>query len=102
MRTARLALASLLLAACSPPSIAPPRFVEAREPIVLPAAAILPAAPLAAAESAPEIILAPTPARAFPMPVVPRERTRVTVLLYHLFGAMETPFAVDPAAFEEQ
>jgi peptidoglycan/xylan/chitin deacetylase (PgdA/CDA1 family) len=36
------------------------------------------------------------------MPLVPREQTRVTVLLYHMFGSMDSSFAVDPAAFEEQ
>ena len=33
---------------------------------------------------------------------MPRERTRAVVLLYHLFGAMDSPFAIAPAAFDEQ
>jgi peptidoglycan/xylan/chitin deacetylase (PgdA/CDA1 family) len=63
-----------------------------------------PSEPEAPAEPPPDSLAgAPSaPPRVFATPVVARERTRAVVLLYHLFGAMDSPFAVSPEAFEAQ
>ena len=103
------ALAPCLLAACggapaqalvpdvaltAAPSAEPDPAPDAPAAPALEAAEAL---PLAAAPAAPV-----APARVFARPVVPRERTRAIVLLYHLFGAMDSDLAIAPAAFEEQ
>lgn len=122
VRRLAAALAPLLVAACGGAPIArgggagvSPAGIAAPEVPLPPAAAV----ELAPAEEAPdpalasEAVLLPavsaeppaaptTPARVFAEPVVPRERTRAVVLLYHLFGAMDSPFAIAPEAFDDQ
>jgi peptidoglycan/xylan/chitin deacetylase (PgdA/CDA1 family) len=119
MRIPRLALPlalALSASACSPAMPEP-----AREPAP---ASITPPAPAAEPPASPrddrpaEGSFAPPPAEPEPPPfaagaeaasgaspagpAAPRDRTRATVLLYHMFGGIDSPLAIAPAAFEEQ
>jgi peptidoglycan/xylan/chitin deacetylase (PgdA/CDA1 family) len=98
-------LAACLLAGCgSAPS--PLAFPEpAAAAAEIPASPALDPVPAPVATPVVEPPLSPAPpvaAAALAEPVVPRERTRAVVLVYHLFGAMDSPLAVTPAAFAEQ
>jgi peptidoglycan/xylan/chitin deacetylase (PgdA/CDA1 family) len=66
--------------------------------------ALLAAPRLADADSRPVAATetTPRPARPLSAPAVPRDKTRVTVLLYHMFGNIESPFAIEPKELEEQ
>jgi peptidoglycan/xylan/chitin deacetylase (PgdA/CDA1 family) len=109
------ALVTLALAAsaCAPPT----GPLTAPAPPAAPVAAAAPevarevapttvAAPELTAKGAP--VAAPTPALpdevapAPPTPTAPHTRTRAVVLMYHLFGGIHSPMAVETAAFDEQ
>lgn len=92
--SALLASALTLLAAPGPRAAEPPA-----EPAPLPASLDPTPAPAAPAPPAPSA--SPQP-RTFREPVVPREQTRAVVLLYHLFGEVDSPMNVPADRFEAQ
>lgn len=120
MRPPRFAIPALLASALS--ACAPALSPDARAGV----ASNLPIAPIAtiaavevpADRVAPIVPFTPAPAVADPAPAAdpitevaapapafspaPREKVRATVLVYHLFGGMDTEMAVDPAAFDQQ
>jgi peptidoglycan/xylan/chitin deacetylase (PgdA/CDA1 family) len=116
MRAHRLALplALSLLAACSPalrePTIAPPSAavatpepVRAADPAPAPEPASMPEPSDPPAEPPPFAAATASPAPSAPAAIAaPRDRTRAIVLLYHMFGGIDSPFAIEPAAFEAQ
>lgn len=101
----RTALLACSLSACTPSITVAPAPVTT--PQVAPAVPVMtaeqPEAPPpvieAPASVAPE---APPFAEAPAFEAAPRDRVRAVVLLYHLFGGMDTEMAVEPAAFEQQ
>jgi peptidoglycan/xylan/chitin deacetylase (PgdA/CDA1 family) len=113
MRIPRLALPLLLLAfhaACAPalpePAHAPPLdAVAPSEPAPLPEPAVSSPEPSheeSLAPAAPEPPPFAASAALPPAPAAQRQRTRATVLLYHMFGGMDSPLAIETATFEQQ
>jgi peptidoglycan/xylan/chitin deacetylase (PgdA/CDA1 family) len=98
------ALLGCVLSACTPAVTAAP--TPAAPPPIAPAALAPPpdAAPPPVMETeTPPVAPEPPPFAAAPaFEAAPRDRVRAVVLLYHLFGGMETELAVEPAAFEQQ
>jgi peptidoglycan/xylan/chitin deacetylase (PgdA/CDA1 family) len=97
--------AALTLAACAPsagwPELAAPVTpiapALAAPEVLVPTA---PTAPLALAAPAPPPTEAPAPSLS--VLLAPHARTRAVVLMYHLFGGMDSPMAVETAAFDDQ
>ncbi|APR75428.1 polysaccharide deacetylase [Minicystis rosea] len=107
---ARFAAALLALAASAcakPPSIAAPVLAPV---ISSPSASIAedagtmdpPAVPAPAESVAPPSMSMPEVPEPPPFAAAPRAEVRAVVLVYHLFGGMDTEMAVEPAAFEQQ
>ncbi|MFT3772384.1 MAG: polysaccharide deacetylase family protein [Minicystis sp.] len=125
-RALRLSVLALAASACTPAATTP--RASAVTPPIAARVADVPPAPEPTTEAdatltallpapAPEAALAdstdPAPTTPAPAPAVslasaptfeaaPRAQVRAVVLVYHLFGGMDTEMAVEPAAFEQQ